>query len=136
MIEETTDKIKFVKEKMKEAQDRQKSYADKRRKELEFQVGEMVYLKRVTLKGKDRTAKMGKLQPRYMGPFRIVERIGPVAYRLELSDELHPFHDVFHVSQLRKVVRDPSLIVPQPPEDLWSGLSTHGKPIQVTSLPD
>ena len=137
MIKETTDKIKFVKEKMKEAQDRQKSYADKRRKELEFQVGEMVYLKRVTFKGKDRTAKMGKLQPRYMGPFRIVERIGPVAYSLELPDELHPFHeDVFHVSQLRKVVRDPALIVPQPPEDLCSGQSTPGKPMQVTRLPD
>lgn len=74
MIKETTDNIKFVKEEIKEVQDRQKSYADKRRKELEFQVEEMVYLKRVTFKGKDRTAKMEKLQPRYMGPFRIVER--------------------------------------------------------------
>lgn len=128
MIKETIDKIKFVKEKMKEAQDRQKSYADKRRKELEFQMGEMVYLKRVTFKGKYRKTKMGKLRHRYMGLFRIVERIGPVAYRLELPDELHPFHDVFHVSQLRKVVRDPTLIVSQPPEDLGSSMSTHGKP--------
>ena len=74
-------------------------------------MGEMVYLKRVKSKGNDRTAKMGKLQPRYMGPFMIVERVGPVTYRLELPDELHPFHDAFHVFQLRKVVRDPTLIV-------------------------
>uniref|UniRef100_A0A0D3CYG3 Tf2-1-like SH3-like domain-containing protein n=1 Tax=Brassica oleracea var. oleracea TaxID=109376 RepID=A0A0D3CYG3_BRAOL len=71
-----------------------------------------------------------------MGPFKIVERIGPVAYRLELANELHPFHDILHVSQLRKVVRNPVLIVSQPPEDLDSGLSTRGKPIQVTRFPD
>lgn len=59
-----------------------------------------------------------------------------MAYRLELPDELHPFHDVFHVSQLRKVVQDLALIISQPPEDLGSGLSTLGKPIQVTRLPD
>ncbi|XP_022567896.1 uncharacterized protein LOC111211218 [Brassica napus] len=86
VIKEMTDTIKFIKEKMKEAQDRQKSYVDKSRKELEFQVGEMVYLKRVKSKGNDRTAKMGKLQPRYMGPFMIVERVGPVTYRLEMLD--------------------------------------------------
>ncbi|KAF8116408.1 hypothetical protein N665_0018s0018 [Sinapis alba] len=91
VMKEMTNMIKFVKVKMKETQDRQKSYADKRKKELEFQVGEMVYLKRI-----------GKLQPRYMGLFMIVERVEPVAYCLELPDKLHPFHDVFHVSQFRK----------------------------------
>ena len=87
------------------AQDRQKSYADNRRKELEFKVDDLVFLKVAPWKGVIRFQKRGKLNPRYIGPFRIIERIGPVAYRLELPLELSCIHNVFHVSMLRKYVR-------------------------------
>ena len=79
IVEETTEKIKFLKEKMKEAQDRAKNYADKRRKDLEFAVDDLVYLKMITFKGRVRISGRRKLDPRYLGPFRIVERVGTVA---------------------------------------------------------
>ncbi|KAD5318085.1 hypothetical protein E3N88_18031 [Mikania micrantha] len=91
---------------------RQKSYADKRRKPLEFQVGDRVMLKVSPWKGVVRFAKKGKLTPRYVGPFDIIERIGPVAYRLSLPDELSGVHDVFQVSNLKKCLADETLIIP------------------------
>ncbi|KAD2393098.1 hypothetical protein E3N88_40075 [Mikania micrantha] len=91
---------------------RQKSYADKRRKPLEFQVGDRVMLKVSPWKGVVRFGKKGKLAPRYVGPFEIIERIGPVAYRLRLPDELSGVHDVFHVSNLKKCLADESLVIP------------------------
>ncbi|KAL1218026.1 hypothetical protein V5N11_006025 [Cardamine amara subsp. amara] len=85
-VKETTEKIRVLKLNMKEAQDRQKSYADKRWKELEFEVGDSVYLKMALLRGPNRSITATKLSPRYMGPFRVVERVGPVVYRLELPE--------------------------------------------------
>ena len=82
IVEETTDKIRMVKEKMKEAQDHQKSYADKRRKHLEFEVDDLVYLKMITFKGRTMVSRRRKLDPRYLGLFRIIERVGAVAYKL------------------------------------------------------
>ena len=76
-----------------------------------------MYLKMRMFKGLNRWAKRAKLKPRYMGPYPIVKRIGVVAYRLELPEELLAFHDVFHISVLRKVVTEPELIISQPPED-------------------
>ena len=97
---------------MAAARDRQKSYADRRRKPLEFQVGDKVLLKVSPWKGVIRFGKRGKLNPRYVGPFAILERIGPVAYRLDLPAELGSVHNVFHVSNLKKCLADESLIVP------------------------
>ncbi|KAD4385368.1 hypothetical protein E3N88_25536 [Mikania micrantha] len=97
---------------MAAARDRQKSYADKRRKPLEFQVGDRVLLKVSPWKGVIRFGKRGKLSPRYVGPFEILKRIGPVAYQLKLPDELSGVHDVFHVSNLKKCLSDETLIVP------------------------
>ncbi|KAD2392815.1 hypothetical protein E3N88_39792 [Mikania micrantha] len=91
---------------------RQKSYADKRRKPLEFQVGDRVLLKVSPWKGVVHFRKKGKLAPRYVGPFEIIERIGPVAYRLTLLDEFSCVHDVFHVSYLKKCLFDESLVIP------------------------
>ncbi|KAJ9566156.1 hypothetical protein OSB04_002122 [Centaurea solstitialis] len=102
IVQETTDKIKMVQEKLKAARDRQKSYADNRRKPLEFQVGDRVLLKVSPWKGLLRFGKKGKLSPRFVGPFEILERIGPVAYRLDLPPELSTIHDTFHVSNLKK----------------------------------
>jgi hypothetical protein len=90
---------------LKKAQARQKSYADKRRKPLYFQVEDYVYLKVSPMKGVSRFGVKGKLAPRYIGPFPILERYGPVAYRLQLPETLSTVHNVFHVSQLKKCLR-------------------------------
>ncbi|XP_024995869.1 uncharacterized protein LOC112529022 [Cynara cardunculus var. scolymus] len=87
---------------MKATQDRQKSYADKRRRPIQFEVGDMVMLKVSPWKGILRFGKKGKLSPCFVGPFKILECIGKQAYRLELPEELSGIHDVFHVSYLRK----------------------------------
>lgn len=102
LVQITHDKIQIIRERMKAAQDRQKSYADKRRRPIEFTVGDMVMLKVSPWKGIIRFGKQGKLSPRFVGPFKITERIGKQAYRLELPEELSGIHDVFHVGYLRK----------------------------------
>ncbi|GKB79091.1 hypothetical protein Tco_0945986 [Tanacetum coccineum] len=112
LVQETTDKVVLIKEKLKAARDRQKSYVDNRRKPLEFEVGDRVMLKVSPWKGVIRFGKKGKLAPRYVGPFEILERIGPVAYRLRLPEELSGVHDTFHVSNLKKCLADASLHVP------------------------
>uniref|UniRef100_A0A1J3GIM6 RNA-directed DNA polymerase n=1 Tax=Noccaea caerulescens TaxID=107243 RepID=A0A1J3GIM6_NOCCA len=131
MIEETVEQVELLKEKLKEAHDRQKSYADKRRRDLEFAVGDKVYLKMRTFRGNDRTRKLKKLKPRYMGPYVITERVGAVAYRLELPQELSDFHNVFHVSVLRKVVREPELILSEAPADLTGSLTVMSHPVKI-----
>ncbi|GJU51168.1 reverse transcriptase domain-containing protein [Tanacetum coccineum] len=88
LVQETTNKVVLIKEKLKAARDRQKSYADNRHKPLEFEVGDRVMLKVSPWKGIIRFRKKGKLAPRYVGPFEILERIGPVAYQLRLPEEL------------------------------------------------
>ncbi|GJZ88832.1 putative reverse transcriptase domain-containing protein [Tanacetum coccineum] len=112
LVQETTDKVVLIKEKLKAVRDHQKSYADNRRKPLEFEVGDRVMLKVSPWKGVIRFGKKGKLAPRYVGPFEILERIGPVAYRLRLPEELSGVHDTFHVSNLKKCLADASLHVP------------------------
>ncbi|GJW50754.1 putative reverse transcriptase domain-containing protein [Tanacetum coccineum] len=92
LVQETTEKISQIKDILKAARDRQKSYADKRRKPLEFSVG--------------------KLAPRFVGPFEIIEKVGTVAYRLDLPEELNGVHDTFHVSNLKKCLADLTLQVP------------------------
>ncbi|GJT65344.1 hypothetical protein Tco_1016824 [Tanacetum coccineum] len=89
-----------------------RSYANVRRKPLEFQVGDRVMLKVSPHKGVIRFGKRGKLKPRYIGPFKILERIRPVAYKLELLEELSNFHSTFHVSNLKKCLSDESLVIP------------------------
>ncbi|GJU34480.1 hypothetical protein Tco_1182834 [Tanacetum coccineum] len=99
-------------EKPKAVRDCQKSYVDFRRKPLEFELGDRVLLKVTPWKGVVRFGKKGKLAPRYVGPFEILERIGPVAYRLRLSEELSGVHDTFHVLNLKRCLADASLHVP------------------------
>ncbi|GJZ63424.1 putative reverse transcriptase domain-containing protein [Tanacetum coccineum] len=111
LIQEMTDKVVLIKEKLKAARDRQKSYADNRRKPLEFEVGDRVMLKVSPCKGVIRFGKKGKLAPRYVGAFEILERIGLVAYRVRLPEELSGVHDTFLVSNLKKCLADASLHV-------------------------
>ncbi|GKA50272.1 putative reverse transcriptase domain-containing protein, partial [Tanacetum coccineum] len=105
IVQEKTEKIFQIKERLKTARSRQKSYADKRRKPLEFEVGDRVLLKVSPWKGVVRFGKKGKLAPRYVGPFEIIERVGPVAYRLKLPQELSCVHDTFHVSKPQEITR-------------------------------
>ncbi|GKA43543.1 hypothetical protein Tco_0736267 [Tanacetum coccineum] len=112
LVQETTEKISQIKDRLKAARDHQKSYADKRRKPLEFSVGDYVLLKVSPWKGVVRFRKKGKLAPRFVGPFEIVEKVGPVAYRLDLPEKLNYVHDTFYVSNLKKCLADPTLQVP------------------------
>ena len=113
------------------AQDRSKSYADVLRKELEFEVDDMVFLKVALWKGVIRFQKREKLNLRYIGPFRIIKRIGPVAYHLELPSELSRIHNVFHVLMLKKYVSDPSHILEAPPNELNEDLSYEVQPVGI-----
>nr|GEV12820.1 reverse transcriptase domain-containing protein [Tanacetum cinerariifolium] len=107
-----TDSVKFkIKDRLKAACDRQKSYADKKRKPLEFSVGDYVLLKVSPWKSVVRFGKKGKLAPRFVGPFEIIKKVGPVAYRLDFLKELNGVHDTFHVSNLKKCLVDQTLQV-------------------------
>ncbi|KAH0637697.1 hypothetical protein KY289_037612 [Solanum tuberosum] len=112
LVHQAMEKVKVIQEKLKTAQSRQKSYTDVRRRELEFEVDDWVYLKVSPIKGVMRFGKKGKLSPRYIGPYRILKRVGNVAYELELAQELAAVTLVFHVSMLKKCMGDPSLIIP------------------------
>jgi hypothetical protein len=90
---------------LRTAHSRQKSYADTRRRLLEFKEGDYVYLKVSPLRGMRRFKVKGKSFPRFIGPFRVFRRVGEMAYQLELPDNLSDVHDVFHVSQLKKCLR-------------------------------
>jgi hypothetical protein len=107
MVKETEEKVQRIIHNLKKAQARQKSYADKRRMPLYFLVGDYVYLKVSPMKGVTRFGVKGKLAPRYIGPFPMLEKCGPVAYRLQLPKTLSAIHNVFHVSQLKKCLRVP-----------------------------
>ncbi|XP_041004062.1 uncharacterized protein LOC121249417 [Juglans microcarpa x Juglans regia] len=96
------DQIQLIKERMKVAQDRQKSYTEHQRRGLKFEVGDWVYLKVSPMKGVFRFGKKGKLSLRYIGPYEILEKVGVVAYRLNLPVEFQGIHNVFHVSSFKK----------------------------------
>ncbi|GJZ01617.1 putative reverse transcriptase domain-containing protein [Tanacetum coccineum] len=112
IIHETTEKIVQIKSHIQAARDHQKSYADVRRKPLEFQVGDKVMLKVSPWKGVIRFGKRGKLNPCYIGPFKIIAKLGTVAYRLELLEQLSRVHSTFHVSNLKKCMADENLVIP------------------------
>ncbi|GJT43905.1 putative reverse transcriptase domain-containing protein [Tanacetum coccineum] len=118
-------------ERLKTVRSRQKSYADKRRKPLEFQVGDRVLLKVSPWKGVVRFGKKGKLAPRYVGPFEIVERVRPVTYRLKLPHELSCVHDTFHVSNLKKCLAEPDVQVPLDEIEIDENLRFVEEPIEI-----
>ncbi|GJX36559.1 putative reverse transcriptase domain-containing protein [Tanacetum coccineum] len=111
LIQETTEKIIQIKQRMQAARDRQKSYTDLKRKLMEFQVGDKVMLKVSPWKGVVRFGKRGKLNPRYVGPFKVLEKVGEVAYKPELPEELSRVHNTFHVSNLKKCYADEPLAI-------------------------
>nr|GFC03446.1 putative reverse transcriptase domain-containing protein [Tanacetum cinerariifolium] len=111
LIQETTKKIIQIKQRIQAAHDRQKSYADLKRKPMEFQVRDKVMLKVLPWKGVVRFGKLGKLNPRYVGPFKVLERVGDVAYKLDLPKELSRVHNTFHVSNMKNYHADEPLAV-------------------------
>ncbi|GJV10545.1 putative reverse transcriptase domain-containing protein [Tanacetum coccineum] len=111
IIHETTEKIVQIKSRIQAARDRQKSYANIRRKSMVFQVGDKVMLNVLHWKGVVHFGKRGKLNPRYVGPFKVIERVRTVAYKLELPQQLSQVHNTFHVSNLKKCLSDESLVI-------------------------
>ena len=111
LIKDTSEKVNLIRQSLLMAQSRQKSYANVRRRPLEFEVSDHVFLKVMPKRGVVRFGKRGKLSPRFIGPFEILERIGTVAYRLVLPPSMSGVHEVFHVSMLRKYTPDPAHVV-------------------------
>jgi len=103
---------------------------------LEFSVGDHVFLKVSSLKGSIRFAQKGKLAPRYVGPFEILQKVGPVAYRLALPPALQGIHDVFHVSNLRRYTSDPNHVIPYEPLQLKENLTYIEEPIKIVDRMD
>jgi hypothetical protein len=105
LIKEVEEWVAEIREKLKAAQSRQKSYADKKREEVSFSPGDFAYLKVSPIWGTRRFQVHGKLAPRYIGPYKVLKRVGVVAYRLELPEEMSNIHPVFHASQLRRCLK-------------------------------
>ena len=131
IIQETIDKIKLIKERMKAAQSRQKAYADKHRISLKFLVGDKVFLKVSPMKRVVCTGKRNKLDPQYIRPFEILDKIESVAYRLALPPRLKRIHNIFHISQLRKYVPDPSHVISYQPLQIQEDISYVEETMQI-----
>jgi hypothetical protein len=136
MVKETEEKVQRIIHNLKEAQARQKSCADKRRKPLYFQVEDYVYVKVSPMKGVSHFGVKGKLAPQYIGPLLVLEQCGPVAYRLQLSETLSAVHNVFHVSQLKKCLRVPDQTVEVTDVALEPDLTYSEHPIRVLDQKD
>jgi hypothetical protein len=136
MVKETEEKVQRIIHNSKEAQARQKSYADKRRKPLYFLVGDYVYLKVSPMKGISCFGVKGKLAPRYISPCPVLEQCGPVAYRLQLPETLYVVHNVFHVSQLKKCLWVPDRTIEVTDVALEPDLTYSKHPIRVLDQKD
>ena len=113
------------------ATDRQKSYADMKRKDIRYKVGKKVFLKVSPWKKVMRFRKNGKLSTRFIGPYEVIEKVGPVAYRLALPSDLEKIHNVFHVSMLRRYQSDPSHVVSSETIELRSYLTNEEEPVEI-----
>nr|GEX02516.1 putative reverse transcriptase domain-containing protein [Tanacetum cinerariifolium] len=131
LIQETTKKIVLIKERMQAAQDRQKNYADWKRKSMEFEIRDRVMLKVSPWKGVVRFDKRGKLNPRYVGPFKVLAKVGKVAYKLELPQEFSRVHHTFHVSNLKKCYSDEPLVMPLEGVHIDDTLQFVEEPIEI-----
>jgi hypothetical protein len=130
-VEQTKEQVHTIKIHMAATQSRQKSYADRRRKSIEFEVGDFVYLKVSPMKSVKRFGVKQKLAPRYVGPFQIIGKSGAVAYKIQLPLEMSAIFNVFHVSQLKKCLRVPQERVPLGDIKLESDLTYEEKPVCV-----
>ncbi|WVZ62294.1 hypothetical protein U9M48_012058 [Paspalum notatum var. saurae] len=131
LVTQVEEQVKFIQSNLKSAQSRQKSYSDRRRRPLIFKKGDHVYLRVSPMKRVHRFGVKGKLAPRYVGPFKITEQCGPVAYRLELPPHLAAVHDVFHVSQLKKCLRVPEEEVDTSQVQIEPDLTYEARPTKI-----
>ena len=115
LVQGTSEKVKVVRDNLKTARDRQRSYADNRRRDLQFEIDDRIFLKISPWKVVLRFGRRGKLSPRFIGPYEFVSKVGPVAYKLKLPPKLSRIHDTFHVSMLRKYISDPSHVLREQP---------------------
>jgi hypothetical protein len=130
-LKDAEKEVQMVRESLKIAQSRQNSYADKRRRDLSFKIDDFVYLKVSPMRGIHRFKVKGKLAPRYVGPFKIIDRKREVAYQLKLPPQLSDVHDVFHVSQLKKCLRVLEEQLPMEELDLEGDLNYNERPIKI-----
>ncbi|KAA3476284.1 Retrotransposable element Tf2 [Gossypium australe] len=131
LVRETEEKVKVIRDCLKAASGRQKSYADLKRKEIEFQVGDKVFLKVSSCKKILRFGRKGKLSPRFIGPYEVIERIRLVAYQLALPTELKMIHNVFHVSMLRHYRSDPSHVISPAEVEIQPDMTYGEKSIKI-----
>ena len=131
LIQETEEKVKMIKERLKVVANRQKSYADLKRKDIQYKIGEKVFLKVSPWKKVMRFRRMGKLSHRFIGSYEVIEKVGPVAYRLALSLELEKIHNIFHVSMLWRYRSDPSHVVSSNIIELRPDLTYKEEPVEI-----
>ncbi|XP_040971301.1 uncharacterized protein [Gossypium hirsutum] len=131
LVSETKDKVRLIRERLKVASDRQNSYTDLKTKDIEYSVGDMVFLRVSPWKKVLRSDRKGKLSPRFIGPYQILKRVGPVAYQLELPPELYRIHDVFHVSMLRHYHSDSTHVVTVEEIEIRPDLTFEEEPVQI-----
>ena len=129
IVQQTVDKIRVIRERVRTAQSRQKSYADLKRRTLEFSVGDHAFLRVSPTRGVKRFGIRGKLSPRFIGPFEVLEKVGKVAYRLALPPILAGVHNVFHISMLRRYIPNPSYVVELKPLQLNKDLIYEEYPV-------
>jgi len=131
LIDLTIEIIKTIHKRLQAAQSRQKSYADNRRRPPEFEIRDHVFLKVSPVKGSIRFGQKGKLSPRFIGPFEVLQKVGSVAYQLALPPSLQSIHDVFHVYRLRKYVPDPDHVIRYEPLQVKENLTYVEEPIRI-----
>ncbi|RVW26904.1 Transposon Tf2-12 polyprotein [Vitis vinifera] len=136
LVQLTVEKVALIKERLKAAQSRHKSYADHCRRDLEFEVGDHVFLKVSPMKSVMRFGRKGKLSPHFVGPFEILERVGTLAYKVALPPSLSKIHNVFHVSTLRKYIYDPSHVVELESIQILEDLTYEEVPVQIVDVMD
>jgi hypothetical protein len=130
-VKEAEEKVALIRKRLLEAQSRYKSYADNRRRELRFEEGDFVYLKVSLMRGVKRFQMKGKLAPRFVGPYPVISRVGPAAYRLELPQSMSDILNVFHVSQLRKCLQVPENHIEAEAIQIQKDLQYREKPIKI-----
>jgi hypothetical protein len=131
VLKDAKKQVQVIRESLNVARSRQKSYADKRRRDLSFKIGDFIYLKVSPMRGTRRFKVKGKLAPRYVGQLKIIDHKGEVAYQLELPHQLSEVHDVFHVSQLKKCLRVLEEQLPMEELDLGGDSSYSEKPVRI-----
>ena len=127
----TIEKFQLIRDWLKEAQNKQNSYADLKKEPIEYNVGNKVFLKVSLWKRVLQFGNRGKLNPRYIDSYEVIEMVGPVAYRLALPPELSQIHNIFHVSMLRRYMSDPSHILQAQPIELKENLSYKEEPVAI-----